>query len=117
MAHDERASRCPSSHASPFYQKRRVARLCDKYWPPSMRGKQGKERTWLVLFYSPSQMKCDDKHADCQLAKNRWLAVAERVPKVAPNADVGAVDCDAHGEFCRKRQVGHMPHVRRYRNG
>eukprot|EP00928_Gymnodinium_smaydae_P089199 TRINITY_DN73197_c0_g1_i1.p1 TRINITY_DN73197_c0_g1~~TRINITY_DN73197_c0_g1_i1.p1 ORF type:complete len:436 (-),score=114.71 TRINITY_DN73197_c0_g1_i1:154-1407(-) len=115
MAHDALSESCPSSNKSPFHRKRSVSRLCEKYWPPSVKGKLGKDRTWLVLFYSPSQMECNEKFGECQRVKDRWLAVAERVPKVSGNAAVGAVDCDSHGDFCRKRNVGHMPHVRRYR--
>jgi len=115
--HDEFSRTCFNNATSPFFKNRQIAVLCDTYWPPRMKGKLGRSTTWLVLFYSPSEMKCDDHSAKCTTTGDRWLAVGKKIPQVSPDAKVGAVNCDLHASFCSAQDVGHMPYVRRYKAG
>merc|ERR1712187_354122 len=86
-----------------------------QYWPPRMDGKKGKHMPWLVLFHSPSSMGCAKHEKECTRTRDRWEALAKKIPEVA-TAMVGAVDCDSNAEFCAKQNVGHMPFVRRYKS-
>eukprot|EP00930_Biecheleria_cincta_P105325 TRINITY_DN97986_c0_g1_i1.p1 TRINITY_DN97986_c0_g1~~TRINITY_DN97986_c0_g1_i1.p1 ORF type:complete len:407 (-),score=100.53 TRINITY_DN97986_c0_g1_i1:31-1218(-) len=115
--HEAGARTCTGSRTTPFKASGEVTRLCAEYWPPKMNTKRkGKSATWLVLFHSPQQMKCEERGAECTKIKERWDAIATKVPQVS-KAHVGAVDCDAHAELCKKEKVGNLPFVRRYRNG
>lgn len=115
--HSTGRKKCVDSRASPFSSAGLVTRLCEAYWPVRMETKKkGKSSTWLVLFHSPSEMKCYDRGDECQRVKDRWEAVGRKVEQVS-EALVGAVDCDRHADLCQKEKVGTLPFVRRYRNG
>mmetsp|Transcript_45957 Transcript_45957/g.107441 ORF Transcript_45957/g.107441 Transcript_45957/m.107441 type:complete len:397 (-) Transcript_45957:164-1354(-) len=115
--HSTGRKKCVDSRASPFSSAGLVTRLCEAYWPVRMETKKkGKSSTWLVLFHSPSEMKCYDRGDECQRVKDRWEAVGRKVEQVS-EALVGAVDCDRHADLCQKEKVGKLPFVRRYRNG
>merc|ERR1712194_373610 len=114
--HASLSRKCRNNQTSPFWRSGSVLNLCDKYWPPRMKGSMGKSATWLVLFYSPGAMRCEENHLDCDRTKDRWKAIANKVPQVS-SVKVGAVNCDLDESHCGKQQVGHLPYVRRYSQG
>jgi hypothetical protein len=120
-AEDERAHKdgdrlCYDSPNSPFYRAVRTHQLCEAYWPPKMKGKRGMGTTWLVLFYSPGGSGCKEREKECTRTHDKWGALEKKVPEVS-SAKLGVVDCDAQSKFCSKEKVGHLPFVRRYKDG
>merc|ERR1712194_578895 len=109
-------SDCATHQTSPFHNQGQMVRLCEAFWPPRMAGKSGKNATWVVLFFSPKAMGCDDRKPECGKIKERWNAVQDRLPSVI-SVSIGSVNCDIEKKFCEKQQVGHMPFVRRYKDG
>merc|ERR1740121_817599 len=87
--HEEKASKCRDTRDSPFRRSTEVNRLCQDYWPPRMEGKKGKAMPWLVLFHSPSGMECKKQERECTRTRDRWEALAKKVPAVS-DAMVGA---------------------------
>lgn len=114
--HEAKEGACYDSPASPFWRDKGTVQLCEDYWPPTMKGKRGMETPWLVLFYSPVALKCRERETKCTDMHDKWSAMATRVIDVA-KVKIGIVDCDLHTAFCTKHKVGHMPFVRRYKEG
>jgi len=110
------AKTCKTSAVSTFASVEAVPELCSTYWPPRMNGKNMQDSTWLVLFHSPAEMKCEKRGKECIKIKDRWVA-AERKLRELGEAKLGSVDCDRFSEWCEKQEVGHTPFVRRYLKG
>jgi hypothetical protein len=115
-AHEDGDRRCHDSPSSPFYRNRHTTQLCEAYWPPAMKGRRGTETLWLVLFYSPAKLNCRERESRCQDVHDKWNALEKKVPEVS-SAKLGVVDCDSNSAFCSKQKIGHMPFVRRYKDG
>lgn len=114
--HENGQKLCTSKPSSPFSREGSVVRLCPEYWPPRMdTRRKGRNSTWMVLFHSPAKLDCERRGPECLKVHDRWEAVGKKVPQVS-EANIGAVDCDAHGDLCKEQQVGHLPYVRRYRD-
>lgn len=114
---DRGERRCPDKRESPFYASSRVSRLCEDFWPPKMKGKRGKDALWLVLFYSPGALSCQERGEECTKVRDWWLGMEKTVRQQMTSANVAAVNCDIHKAFCQKQEVGHMPFVRKYKGG
>jgi len=114
--HEDGRNKCHDNVASPFYRERETQLLCEAYWPPAMKGKRGTDTLWLVLFFSPGQLACRDREKKCVDVHSKWTALAKKVEEYS-RARVGVVDCDLNQAFCDKQKVGHMPFVRRYKDG
>lgn len=111
--HEAGKTACFDNRQSPFY--RTGTQLCKEYWPPAMKGKRGQETTWLVLFYSPSSLKCRERDKECIDVTDKWRALMTKVPQVS-KAKLAIVDCDEQKALCSEQRVGHLPYVRRYKN-
>lgn len=116
VQHEDGPTACYDSRQSPFHRDKHATQLCDAYWPPALKGKRGTETRWIVVFYSLSALNCRERSKECTAMHDFWSAVSTRVSDSAV-AKVGIVDCDANKAFCTKHKVGHMPFVRRYKDG
>lgn len=115
---DAQKNKCRRTPSSPFRREPQVPLLCDMFWPPRMKWKgRGSDSTWLVLFFSVSEMQCEAANeAECKMKAELWAQIHKKL-KDFSSALVGVVDCDSAGTFCKTQEVGHMPFVRRYRRG
>jgi len=116
ILHQDGAEKCYDNRDSPFYREKGATQLCDDYWPPTMKGTRGTKTPWVVMFYSYKELKCRERDKKCSEMHERWSAVQTRVKQVG-QAKTGIVDCDFYKAFCAKQKVGHMPFVRRYKDG
>lgn len=114
--HNELSKECTVYPGSPWRADRNMLHLCEKFWPPKMPGVLGKEATWLIMFFSSRELKCEERDAKCLKVRYQWTTVKEKLPDMT-KAKVAVVDCDYSKDFCEKQEVGHFPFVRRYRKG
>jgi hypothetical protein len=115
-AHKDANGLCYDPPNTPFYRDYYTTQLCEAYWPPNMKGKRGTGTTWLILFYSPAGLGCRERLKKCTEISDRWTSLQKKVPDVS-QAKLGLVDCDAQSKFCSAQKVGHLPFVRRYKDG
>jgi len=116
IQHEESENKCYDQKDSPFYRERDAKQLCEDYWPPTMKGARGTDTTWLVLFYSPKELKCRAREKTCTDVYQKWSSVMTKVKQLG-GAKSGIVDCDFYKDWCKTQKVGHMPFVRRYKDG
>eukprot|EP00933_Yihiella_yeosuensis_P052502 TRINITY_DN50598_c0_g1_i1.p1 TRINITY_DN50598_c0_g1~~TRINITY_DN50598_c0_g1_i1.p1 ORF type:complete len:431 (-),score=75.75 TRINITY_DN50598_c0_g1_i1:86-1378(-) len=117
--HDKLQKKCLVGKSDPFISAQNVERLCTGYWPPKMDTMvKGKDSTWLVIFFSPNEMKCGQKSAECQKLYNSWNAIGDRIGEVLDEEHwIGVLNCDLDAKLCKKEKVGHFPFIRRYKGG
>jgi hypothetical protein len=114
--HEDLRLKCGVHSSSPWVRSGSMPHLCDKYWPPRMKGRMGKEATWLILFFSGKEMECKTRGEQCAKVRSKWTTVFDKLSDMT-SAKVGVVDCDQNKDFCEKEKVGFMPFVRRHRKG
>jgi len=115
--HRDLAAKCIIGKDSPWRGERTPRYLCDKYWPPKIEGSMGKKSTWMVLFISSRDMTCKTRGEQCMKVKKQFNTVSEKLPDMVKGVRMGVVDCDDYKDFCEKQNVGHLPFVRRYKEG
>lgn len=115
MYKEEEEASCSVNKQSPFRYERQVVDLCKEYFPP--RRKKERNNKWIVLYYSPKEMKCEERNKQCMDIKAFWTHADKTLRKDRNEARFGAVDCDINDDFCKAEEVGHMPFIRRYYKG
>lgn len=116
QTHEDKERLCDHNRENPFHGDYASTTLCEDYWPPAMEGKRGKEKRWLILFYSLHNLGCHKREDKCTETHQKWNMMAKRVAD-SGKAKVGVLECDRYKELCKKEKVGHTPFVRRYKNG
>eukprot|EP00929_Paragymnodinium_shiwhaense_P074887 TRINITY_DN38304_c0_g1_i1.p1 TRINITY_DN38304_c0_g1~~TRINITY_DN38304_c0_g1_i1.p1 ORF type:complete len:416 (+),score=143.17 TRINITY_DN38304_c0_g1_i1:70-1317(+) len=107
-------AKCKADHKQSIFRRTLIKELCEKWMP--VEGKTSKPEKWLVLFYSPKEMKCAEHGAQCTKIKNFWTALHERIGDMPDfkGTKIAAVDCERYGDLCKRQEVGHLPFIRRY---
>lgn len=108
----ELVSECPKAS----YTGTSVVELCAKVWAEVVEAPRVTGRRWLLEFYS--------SQGDGNLESTRglmpiWKRLADVFPSMVPGGRVGAFDCGADKELCRKLGVpmAKLPQVRRFDSG
>merc|ERR1719217_1186404 len=73
----KKMARCKADNKKSVFRSTLVKELCTSWFPVNEKTK--KAERWLVMFYGPKELKCEERGPECIKLKDFWSVLSDRL--------------------------------------